>query len=57
VPVYEMELSTTDVAKRFSLPLGPGRGIVAVAFAYKTWDPGFESRQDVRFLGIAVLLS
>jgi hypothetical protein len=36
------------------------RGIVIVASAYRTEDPGFESRQGVRFLRnlyIAVLLS
>jgi hypothetical protein len=36
------------------------RGIVVIASAYRTEDPGFESRQGVRFfrnLYIAVLLS
>jgi hypothetical protein len=36
------------------------RGIVVIAYAYRTEDPGFESRQGVgfcSFLGIAVLLS
>jgi hypothetical protein len=29
--------------------------IVVIAFAYITEDPGFESRQDVRFLGYYTL--
>jgi hypothetical protein len=31
------------------------RGIVVIASAYRTKDPGFESRQGVRFLGIYTL--
>jgi hypothetical protein len=45
-----------------SLPLGPKlrmwpwrHGIVVIAFAYRTEDPRFESRQGVRFLGIYTL--
>jgi hypothetical protein len=28
------------------------RGIVVIASAYRTEDPGFESRQGVRFIGV-----
>jgi hypothetical protein len=31
------------------------RGIVVIASAYKTEDPGFDSRHGVRFLGIYTL--
>jgi hypothetical protein len=31
------------------------RGIVVIASAYRTEDPGFQSREGVRFLGINAL--
>jgi hypothetical protein len=36
----------------FFVALAWRRGIVAIAYAYRTEDPWFESRQGVRFLGI-----
>jgi hypothetical protein len=38
-----------------SLALARRLGIVVIASAYRTEDPGFESRQGVRFLGIYTL--
>jgi hypothetical protein len=50
IPVYKVVGSPGGVV-----------GIVVITSAYRTEDPGFESRQGVRFLGIysavAVLLS
>jgi hypothetical protein len=42
-------------AKKFFVALARRRGIVVIASTYRTEDPGFESRQGVRFLGIYAL--
>jgi hypothetical protein len=55
---YVVSFDVCVVTDNRRMPLR--RGIVVIASAYRTEDPGFESRQGVRFfrkLYIAVLLS
>jgi hypothetical protein len=58
VKVYNTTVSkVSSPAKKYHptcVTTCPGwrRGIVVIAFAYRTEDPVFKSRQGVRFLGI-----
>jgi hypothetical protein len=42
---------------KMQITLSWRRGIVAIVFAYRTEDPGFEALQGASLLYIAVLLS